>query len=107
MNYVDLLKLGAPEAIVVVSALIVLALGLTNPKNTAPLFVALAGLALSVASVLYLPANANPFGGMLVISPLNSLFKIICLILAIFTVALVQSEAMRPHRAEYLALFLF
>lgn len=107
MSYLDLLKLAAPEAIVVLTALIVLAFGLTTRKTVTPFILASLGLALAVASVLYLPANANLFGGMLVISPLTSLFKIVCLILAIFTIALAQSQPLLPHRAEYLALFLF
>jgi len=41
--------------------------------------VAVFGIALAIGAVLMLPSHANLFGGMLVISPLNSLFKIICL----------------------------
>jgi len=53
-----------------------------------------------------LPLHANLFGGMLVISPLNSLFKIICLTLAIATVPLVSSEKSLPNPGEYIAVLL-
>jgi NADH-quinone oxidoreductase subunit N len=106
MSYLNLLKLAAPEAIVVVTALIVLATGLTNRKSVVPFVIAVLGLALTIASVLRLPASANLFGGMLVISPLTSLFKVICILLSIFAITLAQSESALPHRAEYLALFL-
>jgi len=43
---------------------------------------------------------------MLVITPLTSLFKIICLALAFFTVCLVRSEKSMRHPGEYLAIIL-
>src|SRR5947209_8900256 len=51
-----------------------------------------------------LPAHANLFHGMLVISPLNSLFQIVCLILALFTILLASRET--PNYGEYLAIVL-
>ena len=39
-----------------------------------------------------LPAHATLFHGMLVISPLNSLFQVICLVLAFFTIILARGE---------------
>jgi NADH-quinone oxidoreductase subunit N len=53
-----------------------------------------------------LPRNAILFGGMLVITPLASLFKIICLTLAFFTVCLTRSEKSLRNQGEYLALLL-
>ena len=43
---------------------------------------------------------------MLVITPLTSLFKIICLMLAFFTVILARGDSTPRHRGEYLALLL-
>ena len=107
MNYLDLLKLAAPETIVVVTALIVLAIGLTKCQSWSICScVAALGLVLAIGVVLLLPRNANLFGGMLVISPLTSLFKIICLVLAFFTVLLTTSEKSLPNPGEYLALLL-
>ena len=128
ISYLELLKLASPEAIVVISAVVVLAIGLTSRRATVvagaspskpPTSVvstaavkgwcslaALLGIAIAIVAVLMLPRNASLFGGMLVITPLSSLFKIICLALAFFTVCLVQSEKSLHHPGEYLAIIL-
>src|SRR5256885_193304 len=107
MSYLDLLKLAAPEAIVVVTALAVLTIGLTTARALVlgPI-VAVVGIAIAIGAVLMLPQHANLFGGMLVISPLNSLFKIICLALAIATVPPVSSERSLRNPGEYIAVLL-
>src|SRR5207244_9722170 len=69
--------------------------------------VAALGLAIAIGTVLMLPRNATLFGGMLVITPLTSLFKIICIALAFFTVLLATSEKSLRHPGEYLGLILF
>jgi NADH-quinone oxidoreductase subunit N len=107
MSYLELLKLAAPEAIVVVTALAVLTIALTTRRALVlgPI-VAVLGVAVAIVAVVMLPSHANLFGGMLVISPLNSLFKIICLALAIATVPLVSSEKALPNSGEYIAVLL-
>src|SRR5437667_4185430 len=129
MSYLELLKLASPETIVVITALAVLAIGLVTgrAKSTATVStakptqsanetstatgiccaVAVLGLAIAIGTVLMLPRNATLFSGMLVITPLTSLFKIICIALAIFTVLLTTSEKSLRHPGEYLALVLF
>jgi NADH-quinone oxidoreductase subunit N len=106
MNYFDLLRLAAPETVLVGTALVVLALGLwqTRAQALCPA-VAAAGLLFASSAVLMLPAQASLFNGMLVITPLVSLFKIICLALAFFTVILARQLGSRNH-GEYLALLL-
>ena len=114
MSYLELLKLAAPEAIVAVTALAVLAIGLirwgeTPSSRRSSAFcsaVAGLGLAAAVGAVLMLPQSATLFGGMLVITPLTSLFKIICLSLAFFTVVLARTDLSSRNRGEYLALVL-
>ena len=107
MSYLELLKLAAPEAIVVVTALAVLTVGLTSTRAKAlcPIVAAI-GTAVAIGAVLMLPSHANLFGGMLVISPLNSLFKIICLVLALVTVPLASSEKSLRNPGEYIAVLL-
>src|SRR5438552_79103 len=107
MSYLELLELAAPETIVVVTALVVLTTGLTTERASlfCPIVAAL-GVAVAIGAVLMLPQHANLFGGMLVISPLNSLFMIICLALALVTVPLVSSEKSLRNPAEYIAVLL-
>src|SRR5437762_8355811 len=98
MYYLDLLKLAAPEAIVTLTALVVLVIGLTTSRGTVVAGVSVAmpkpvaagtaaatrfctlvgalGLIIAIEAIVLLPAHANLFHGMLVISPLNSLFQI-------------------------------
>ncbi len=129
MSYLELLKLALPEVIVVISALVVLAIGLTGRQRTAVAGVSSAkpptkaagtaaaatdwcslaaalGVGIAIAAVLMLPRNASLFSGMLVITPLTSLFKIICLVLAFFTVCLARSEKSLRHPGEYLTIIL-
>jgi NADH-quinone oxidoreductase subunit N len=107
MSYLELLKLAAPEAVVVVTALAVLTIGLTTTRASGlcPIVAAL-GIVIAIAALLVLPQHVNLFGGMLVISPLNSLFKIICLVLALVTVPLASSEKSLRNPGEYLAILL-
>ena len=118
MNYLDLLKLASPEAIVVVTALIVLGIGLATQRAAMVCsFVAACGLLIAIGSVSILPRNATLFAGMLVITPLTSLFKMVCLALAFFTVLLATGDQASPagrslgegerNQGEYLAMLLF
>jgi NADH-quinone oxidoreductase subunit N len=106
MNYFDLLRLAAPETVLVGTALIVLALGLATTRASVLCSgVAAAGLLFASSAVLMLPPQATLFNGMLVVTPLVSLFKVICLALAFFTVVLAR-QMNAPHHGEYLALLL-
>src|SRR5213083_276511 len=128
ISYFELLKLASPETIVVITALVVLVIGLATGRGTSRVTVSMMksaqntkdtsfamgicsaiaalGLVIAIGTVLMLPRNATLFGGMLVITPLTSLFKIICITLAFFTILLTRSEKLR-HQGEYLALVLF
>jgi NADH-quinone oxidoreductase subunit N len=128
VSYLELLRLASPEAVVVISALVVLAIGLVNRRDTAVAevssakaptraagtagatgwcsLVAALGIIIAIAAVLMQPRNASLFGGMLVITPLTSLFKVICLGLTFFTVCLVWSEKSLRNPGEYLAIIL-
>src|SRR6266568_856129 len=107
MNYLDLLKLASPEAIVAMTALAVLGIGLASTRASGVCsFAATVGLALAIGAVMMLPRQATLFHGMLVITPLTSLFKIICLALAFFTVILARSDRASRNTGEYLAMLL-
>ena len=111
MSYLELVRLASPEIVVAVTALAVLGFGLAGPRGSALCsFVAALGLALAVGAVLALPQQAALFHGMLVVTPLTKLFKVICLALAFFTAILARGEgsnvpALRNH-GEYLAMLL-
>jgi NADH-quinone oxidoreductase subunit N len=107
MNYLELLRVALPEILVVLTALAVLAIGLTKKRMAGFCSgVAAAGLLFATAAILELPRNAALGHGMLVISPLNSLFKIICLVLAFFTILLARGERSSPNNGEFIALIL-
>ena len=107
MSYFELLKFASPEGVVVLTALGVLSVSLVSKRATAACaFVAVLGLVIAIIAVTFLPRNETLFGGMLVISPLTSLFKIICLALTFFTILLAQAEKTSRHHGEYLALVL-
>ncbi|MEP6603631.1 MAG: NADH-quinone oxidoreductase subunit N [Spartobacteria bacterium] len=107
MSYLDLLKLASPEAVIVVTALVVLSIGLVRSR-AAGLCSVVAGLGIiaAIGTMSILPEHAALFGGMLVISPLTSLFKIVCLVLALFTVLLASGRNSLPNHGEYLAIIL-
>jgi NADH-quinone oxidoreductase subunit N len=128
VSYLELLRLASAEAVVVISSLVVLAIGLVNRRGTAVAevssakpptraagtaaatgwcsLVAALGIVIAIGAVLMLPRSASLFGGMVVITPLTSLFKVICLGLAFFTVCLVRSEKSLRNPGEYLAIIL-
>ncbi len=108
MNYLDLVRFASPEIVVTIAALAVLTIGLARAGSTRLTSgIAALGLALSAGAVLMLPENATLPGGMLVISPLTSIFKFVCLALACVTVFLAHGDSSsRRHHAEYLAIIL-
>lgn len=108
MNYLELLKLASPEAIVVLAALIVLTVGLTN-RAAATWCTAFAALGLFAARIAIreLPASAAIEDRMLIVTPLVSLFQSITLWLSFFAVLLAYNERFRRNYAEYLAMLLF
>jgi NADH-quinone oxidoreductase subunit N len=107
VSYLDLLKLAAPEVVLVVTALVTLTLGLARRQSEIICSaVAALGLIASAVAIVMLPSHATIAGGMLVVSPLNSLFQLICLTLALCTVLLAHNANVARHYAEYLALLL-
>ncbi|HEX4084504.1 MAG TPA: NADH-quinone oxidoreductase subunit N [Chthoniobacteraceae bacterium] len=108
MSYLSLLKLAAPEALLVFAALVTLAFGLakSSVRRLCPA-IAIAGLAAAGAALFALPLRASLPHGLLVIDPLSCLFKVICLALALFTILSASGRADRANPGEYLALILF
>ena len=107
MNYLFLLKLVSPEAILALAALVVLGLGLarTGVRALCPAAAAV-GLIAAAAAIFALPCHAALAHGMLVIDPLTSMFKVICLALALFTVLSAAGSPARANSGEYFAMIL-
>lgn len=113
MRYAELLRLAAPETIVVLTALVVLAIDLTSMREmeTRLRFIiggmlASVGCAAAIAWMVVMPAHANALEGMLVVDPLTQLVKIALLALTIFTVLISIEGNFTAHVGEYLALIL-
>ncbi len=107
MNYLNLLDLVSPEAILAFTALLTLSLGLSKPgiRALCPA-VAAAGLIGATAAIFALPAHASLPHGFLVIDPLTSMVKIVCLALAFFAVLSAWEDSAAPNSGEYFAMLL-
>lgn len=113
MSYLELLRLAAPETIVVLTALAVLTIDLTSTRELETRYrfaigvlVAVVGCAAAIAWMLLFHTHANAAGGMLVVDPLTQLVKIGVLVLMIFTVLISIESDFTAHVGEYLALIL-
>ena len=113
MSYLDLLKLAAPETIVVLTALIVLAADLITLRELELRFrlligalIACVGCVAAIAWMLVMPEHANYLQGMLVVDPLTRLVKVAVLVLAIFTLLISIETDFTAHVGEYFALIL-
>jgi NADH-quinone oxidoreductase subunit N len=113
VSYLELLKLAAPETIVVLTSLVVLVVDLTSTRELETRFrfiitgmIACVGCAAAIVWMLVMPAHANALGGMFVVDPLTQFVKIALLGLTIFTVLISIDSAFTEHVGEYLALVL-
>src|SRR5450759_2592274 len=113
VSYLELLKLAAPETIVVLTALAVLAADLlalreleTRVRFVIGGMMARVGCAAAMAWMLVLPEHASAPGGMLVVDPLTHFVKIAVLVMTIFTVLISMESNFTEHVGEYLALVL-
>jgi len=112
-NYFELLKFAAPETIVVLTALAVLAIDLTSMRTLETRLrfmvgglIASVGCAAAVVWMLIVPAQADVMQGMLLVSPLTQLVKICLLALTVFSVLISIESKFTTHVGEYLSLIL-
>jgi NADH-quinone oxidoreductase subunit N len=113
MMYFELLKLAAPETVMVVAALAVLAADLLALRGLQPgvrrligAMIAGVGCIGAAAWMLALPEQANFGEGMLVVDSLTQFMNIGVVALAFFTVLLSIETDFTPHIGEYFALVL-
>jgi NADH-quinone oxidoreductase subunit N len=109
MNYLHLFQLLAPETILLVTALVVMSLGLgaCQSRRTLLLIVTLAGGFFSAALLMASAESANLLNGALLLDPLTRLFKLVIIVLSLVTAVFAHNSRIREHFAEYLALILF
>ena len=114
-NYLELLRLAAPEAILTVAALLVLAADLLvmreQPLRSRQLIGSLIAALGCLAAIIVLAVTDGAFNvpdnlGMLVSTPLTRLAKEIILALAVFTLVFALEQRFTEHVGEFLALVL-
>ena len=113
MNYLDVLRLAAPETVLAITVLVVLAVDLVvmRGESVARRFetgatVAILGCLLAAFFMFNHYEQINPLHGMLVADPRTNFLKRVLLVLAVFTVMISASGKFTEHVGEYLALVL-
>jgi NADH-quinone oxidoreductase subunit N len=113
MSYLELLRLAAPETIIVVAALAVLGVDLlalrgveTRLRFTIGGLVATLGCALAIAWMLIMPEHAVAAGGIFVVDPLTQFVKVALLVLTVLTVWISTDSTFTAHVGEFFALIL-
>ncbi len=112
MSYFDLLKVAAPETVIVCTALVVLAADLMALRELELRFrlliggmISCAGCLVAIGWMVVLPQQAN-LSGMLVVDPVTQLVKVGLLLQVLFTVLLSVESDFTTHSGEYFALVL-
>lgn len=113
IDYLGLLKLAAPETIIVMAAMAVLFVDLGIMREE-PLpnrlrigaAVTILGCAIAMLWMVNVPADARVLGGMMAVNPLTQLVKGILLVMTIFTVLISLGATFTEHVGEYFALLL-
>ncbi|MBE2203848.1 MAG: NADH-quinone oxidoreductase subunit N [Chthoniobacterales bacterium] len=104
----NLLIALAPEAFLVITALVVLGIGVSAPKARGAITAAtLLGGLVAAAALLLHPVDGNFLHGMVVLNPLARLFKLVLLGLGLVSVVFAAESFPKLHFAEALALLLF
>ncbi|MCO5053935.1 MAG: NADH-quinone oxidoreductase subunit N [Verrucomicrobiae bacterium] len=114
MSYLELLKLAAPETIVVLTALAVLVVDLTSMRGLESRLrfivsglLTTVGCAAALAWMFVMPVQANALEGMLVVNQLTQIVKGCLLGLVVATVLISVEARFTAHPAEFLTLLLF
>ena len=113
INYLDILRLAAPETIVTLTVLVVLGADLTvlRGKSLAARFnvgalLSILGCVSAALLAFTRHTEANLFNGLLVVNQSSDFVKVALLVLTIFTVLISTSGKFTDHVGEYLSLIL-
>jgi NADH-quinone oxidoreductase subunit N len=113
MNYLEVLQFAAPETVLAITVLVVLAVDLVvmRGESVARRFetgatVAILGCLLAAFFMFHQYEQINPLHGMLVADSRTNFLKSVLLVLAVFTMLISTSGKFTEHVGEYLALIL-
>ena len=113
VSYLELLKLAAPETILVLTGLVVLAADLMALRGAGlrlrllvGAMLACAGCGIAIAWTLAMPQQADFLEGMLAVNPLTQFIQIALLALTICTILITVDTDFTTHVGEYFALTL-
>ena len=113
VDYLYILNLAAPEAIVTITMLLVLGADLTllRGKSVAARFhfgatLSVVGCAVAAAIALQHEEPANLFDGILIVDPRTNFIKVSILVLTMFTILISTAGKFTDHVGEYLSLML-
>jgi NADH-quinone oxidoreductase subunit N len=113
ISYLELLKLAAPETILVLAVLALLGAdclvlrGLElRIRLTVGAMISCVGCGAAIAWMLLFPQHTSFLEGMLTLTPLTQFIKVALLVLTIFAIVLSVAEDFTAHVGEYFALIL-
>ena len=113
INYLEILRLAAPETIMVVTVLAVLAVDMIAVRGqpverrfSAGALVSIIGCLLAALVAMVRQESFNLMNGMLVVDPQTDFLKVALLVLTVFTVLISASGKFTEHVGEYLSLVL-
>ena len=113
MNYLEVLQFAAPETVLAITVLVVLAVDLVvmRGESVARRFetgatVAILGCLLAAVFTFNHYGPTDPLHGLLVADPLTNFLKDVLLVLAVFTLMISTSSKFTEHVGEYLSLVL-
>ena len=113
MNYLEVLRVAAPEIVLTVTVLLVLAVDLValRGESVARRFgigtmVSILGCLLAAVFTFTHYGSSDPLHGLLIVDPLTNFLKLTLLVLTVFTLLISASGKFTEHVGEYLAMVL-
>jgi len=113
VNYLEVLKAAAPETVLTITVLLVLAVDLLAMRGQSialrfrtGALVAILGCVMAAIFTRFHYGYIDAFQGMLVVDPRTNFLKVVLLVLTIFTVLISESGKFTEHVGEYLAMVL-
>ena len=113
MNYFEVFRAAAPEAVLTITVLMVLAVDLialrgqtVEQRFRAGMLVSIIGCLMAAIFTFVQYGHTDPLHGLLVVDPQTNFLKVVLLALTVFTVLISASGKFTEHVGEYLALVL-